>query len=138
MKRNNNNSDLGIIIQVIIFGMFILQAYVAFFCNYWQEILTMNNVRRKRITNVITNIKAYTSVYSDKLGELQADIDSIIGDEQEALDNMPESLMDSDRYTTMESAVEALQSALDAVDELSSFLSESIDSVTESLEEAKS
>lgn len=98
----------------------------------------MNNVRRKRITNVITNIKASTSVYSDKLGELQADIDSIIGDEQEALDNMPESLMDSDRYTTMESAVEALQSALDAVDELSSFLSESIDSVTESLEEAKS
>ena len=34
MKRNNNNSDLGIIIQVIIFGLFILQAYVAFFCNY--------------------------------------------------------------------------------------------------------
>lgn len=98
----------------------------------------MNNVRRKRIANVITNIKAYTSVYSDKLGELQADIDSIIGDEQEALDNMPERLMDSDRYTTLESAVEALQSALDAVDELSSFLSESIDSVTESLEESKS
>ena len=34
MRNNNNNSDLGIILQVIIFGMMILQVYVAFFCNY--------------------------------------------------------------------------------------------------------
>lgn len=34
MRNNNNNSDLGIIIQVIIFGMIILQVYTAFFCNY--------------------------------------------------------------------------------------------------------
>lgn len=32
--KNNNNSDLGIILQIFVFGMMILQAYVAFFCNY--------------------------------------------------------------------------------------------------------
>lgn len=32
--KNNNNSDLGIIIQVIAFGLLILHVYVAFFCNY--------------------------------------------------------------------------------------------------------
>ena len=32
--KNNNNSDLGIIIQVIAFGLIILQVYTSFFCNY--------------------------------------------------------------------------------------------------------
>ena len=30
----NNNSDLGIILQVIFWGLLILQVYTAFFCNY--------------------------------------------------------------------------------------------------------
>lgn len=30
----NNNSDLGIILQVFVFGMMILKVYTAFFCNY--------------------------------------------------------------------------------------------------------
>lgn len=30
----NNNSDLGIILQIFVFGMIILQVYTAFFCNY--------------------------------------------------------------------------------------------------------
>lgn len=34
MRNNNNNSDLGIILQIFVFGMMILQVYTAFFCNY--------------------------------------------------------------------------------------------------------
>ena len=34
MRNNNNNSDLGIILQVIFWGVLILQAYTTFFCNY--------------------------------------------------------------------------------------------------------
>lgn len=34
MRNNNNNSDLGIILQVIVFGMIILKVYTVFFCNY--------------------------------------------------------------------------------------------------------
>lgn len=34
MRNNNNNSDLGIILQVIVFGMMILKVYTVFFCNY--------------------------------------------------------------------------------------------------------
>lgn len=32
--HNNNNSDLGIILQVFVFGMMILKVYTIFFCNY--------------------------------------------------------------------------------------------------------
>lgn len=34
MRNNNNNSDLGIILQVFVFGMMILKVYTVFFCNY--------------------------------------------------------------------------------------------------------
>ena len=34
MRNNNNNSDLGIILQIIFWGLLILQVYTAFFCNY--------------------------------------------------------------------------------------------------------
>ncbi len=34
MRNNNNNSDLGIILQIFVFGMMILKVYTAFFCNY--------------------------------------------------------------------------------------------------------
>lgn len=34
MRNNSNNSDLGIILQIFVFGMMILKVYTAFFCNY--------------------------------------------------------------------------------------------------------
>lgn len=38
-------------------------------------------------------------------------------EEQDALDNMPENLQNSERYETMESAIDALEDAISSIDE---------------------
>lgn len=67
----------------------------------------MNNARRKVISTVI-----------DILGGLQEQIEEILDKEQEAFDNMPESLEGTDRYDAMEEAVDNLDSAVEYFEEL--------------------
>lgn len=62
----------------------------------------MNKARRTRLA----------AIY-DKITELQEMIGEIRDEEQEAMDNMPESLQGSERYETMEAAVSALEEAID-------------------------
>lgn len=67
----------------------------------------MNNIRRKQIAKVI-----------DALEGIREDIDSIHAEEEEAFDNMPESLEGTDRYDAMADAVSNLEDAVDLVEEL--------------------
>lgn len=67
----------------------------------------MNNIRRKQIAKVI-----------DALEGIREDIDSIHAEEEEAFDNMPESLEGTDRYDAMADAVSNLEDAIDLVEEL--------------------
>lgn len=67
----------------------------------------MNNTRRKQIAKVI-----------DALEGIREDIDSIHAEEEEAFDNMPESLEGTDRYDAMADAVSNLEDAVDLVEEL--------------------
>lgn len=67
----------------------------------------MNNIRRKQIAKVI-----------DALEWIREDIDSIHAEEEEAFDNMPESLEGTDRYDAMADAVSNLEDAVDLVEEL--------------------
>ena len=73
----------------------------------------MNAVRRDRARTVI-----------DRLRDISISIEAILDDEQDALDNMPENLEGSERYSKMEDAVDSLASAMDcvvdAIDELDS------------------
>lgn len=57
----------------------------------------MNKNRRKAIESII-----------DNLMDLSSEIEGIINDEQDALDNIPESLQESERANTMRDAIEAL------------------------------
>lgn len=75
----------------------------------------MNNARRKAITAIIK-----------KLEELADEIEFLKDEEQEALDNLPESLQSSERGEAMESAVYNLDEAW-----------ESMQTIIETLEEAK-
>lgn len=52
----------------------------------------MNNARRKKLQKIY-----------DQLEELKEKLDFIIEDEQTALDNMPESMWETERYENMES-----------------------------------
>lgn len=66
----------------------------------------MNKERRNRISAVI-----------QKLGECKEEIEAIKGDEQDAYDNMPESLQNSYKVEAAQSAIGALQVAEDSIEE---------------------
>jgi prefoldin subunit 5 len=65
----------------------------------------MNKERRKAI-----------EALSSRLDELKGEIESLMQEEQEYFDNMPESFQGGDKGATAESAIEALQEAVDACD----------------------
>lgn len=74
----------------------------------------MNNNRRKEIKKIIEQLK-----------ELQSRIEDVRDDEQDSLDNIPESLQESERYETSEAALENLDVSVDTIEELINILSES-------------
>lgn len=63
----------------------------------------MNNKRRKEIANAIRQIENVVS--------------SILADEEEAFDNMPESLQESERGYMSQDAQDNLNNAIDALEE---------------------
>ncbi len=60
----------------------------------------MNKARRMRLIAV-----------QSKLSDLKAEIEQIRDEEQEAYDNLPEGLQDSERGVSMEAAIEELDDA---------------------------
>ena len=69
----------------------------------------MNNSRRKRISKI-----------ADALNEGQ--IDELYEEEQEAFENIPESLQGTERYEVAENAVDMLESASSGLEDVISFL----------------
>ena len=67
----------------------------------------MNKARRKQIDAIV-----------EKLQELYADLESIQADEEEARDNIPESLWETERFEKAEASVDALEDAAGLFDEL--------------------
>ncbi len=64
----------------------------------------MNKQRRKAIGDIY-----------DKLIDIQSDLESIRDEEQEAFDNLPESIQYSERGERMEEYISSLEEALDNV-----------------------
>ncbi len=73
----------------------------------------MNKQRRKEIVNVVSSI----SIIKERL-------ESILNDEQDSYDNIPENLLDSERANQSEEAIEILEEAIDSIDEVIDTLSE--------------
>ena len=67
----------------------------------------MNKDRRKRLRLIV-----------DQGNQLLEDLRAIQEEEQDALDNIPESLQGTDRYTDMETAAELLEEAADNLEDL--------------------
>lgn len=65
----------------------------------------MNKTRRKSIQRII-----------DQLSTLKEDIDILREEEQEAYDNLPESLQESERGEAMSSAIYNLEDAMEDID----------------------
>lgn len=73
----------------------------------------MNKQRRRQITEVV-----------ERLTAIVTEIEIIQGDEQEALENLPESLQESDRAEAMQTSIDSLADALDLVEQLETTLNE--------------
>ena len=89
----------------------------------------MNRERRYRIRGLIKAFKDLSSTIQNDLSSQVQDLHDL---EEEAFDNMPESMQDSDRGTAMQDTMDELQSAVD----LCSEASDTIDSIVDSLQSA--
>lgn len=89
----------------------------------------MNKERRSRIRGLIKAFKDLSSTIQNDLSSQVQDLHDL---EEEAFDNMPESMQDYDRGTAMQYAMDELQSAVD----LCSEASDAIDSIVDSLQSA--
>lgn len=74
----------------------------------------MNKVRRARVDEVI-----------EKLQELQSEVESIMDEETEYRDNIPENMQQSERYETADQNCDCLQNAYDSIEEAVEQLEES-------------
>lgn len=88
----------------------------------------MNKARRKQIEKIIARLEDLKS----SLESIREDFEGIQSDEQEAFDNIPENLQDSERYETAAAAVDALDSAEGGFEEAT----DCIDSIIDYLNEA--
>lgn len=76
----------------------------------------MNKLRRKQIEDI-----------NDTLAKLLEQLEVLRDEEQEAYDNMPESLQDSERGEKMSDALITMESAIDSITEATEYLNESIE-----------
>ncbi|WP_302756867.1 hypothetical protein [Alistipes indistinctus] len=75
----------------------------------------MNKDRRKRLEGIY-----------EKLIEIYEELDAIIDEEQEAYDNMPESLQDSEKGERMYEGIDSLESAKDDINNAATTIEEVI------------
>ena len=67
----------------------------------------MNKVRRRELNKILDEI----AILKDRVWD-------VMNDEQDAFDNLPESLQYGDQGTKMENVIDCLQAALDSFDEI--------------------
>lgn len=75
----------------------------------------MNKQRRKAIEKI-----------SDKLEELQAELQMLKDEEEEAYDNLPESLQDGEKGEAMQEAIEYLDNADSYIEEARDALNDAV------------
>ncbi|HGW6104735.1 TPA: hypothetical protein ACNIQM_002903 [Citrobacter werkmanii] len=73
----------------------------------------MNNERRKRLT-----------LLAQQITELKDDVQSVLDEEEDAFNNLPEGLQSGERGDAMQTAIAALDAAVSALEEASDQLTE--------------
>ena len=88
---------------------------IAEFLKDKSKFTAMNKDRRKRLEGIY-----------EKLMEIYEELDAIIDEEQEAYDNMPESLQDSEKGERMYEGIDNLESARDDINNAATTIEEVI------------
>ena len=77
----------------------------------------MNKARRKALYAIVTRLQFVDNKNKDAVSSIKSDLESILYDEEYAMDNIPENMQGSYRYEMAEEACDNLQSAIDALDD---------------------
>lgn len=85
----------------------------------------MNKTRRQAIDKIKQRIAE--EIPTDIISSILEDIEAIKDEEQESLDNMPENLQGSERYEASEAAVDSLDEAYSALEELNDNIQNALD-----------
>ena len=80
-----------------------------------KEVIRVNKQRRVNLSQALTHLKAAMEIVND-----------VKRDEEDAMNNMPENLQESERYYTLEENVEALDAIADSIDEVCDTIDESL------------
>lgn len=73
----------------------------------------MNNARRKRIEAIRARLDA---VFEGELESIRSDLNDVKDEEESALEGLPENMRDGERGAAMQDAINALESAVDALE----------------------
>ena len=74
----------------------------------------MNKQRRRALGALIPQLEMMCTLRE----EITDRLDTIMGEEQEALDNLPESLQESERGQQMQEYIDTMEEVLDALQEI--------------------
>lgn len=74
----------------------------------------MNRVRRKSLKDVLGKMDELSAVLENVKDAIQA----VLGEEQEAYDNLPEGLQEAERGQQMQEYIEALEGVVDSLGDL--------------------
>lgn len=66
----------------------------------------MNNTRRKSLTDI-----------KDRIESLKSDLETLLEEENDYLDNIPENMQGGERYEKAENAVSSLENAVSSLEE---------------------
>ena len=77
----------------------------------------MNESRRASLRDAIAHLR-----------NAESTIERVCDEEQDSMDNMPENLQSSDRYSAMEDAVDHLEDAIESVQEAANSLEQAMNS----------
>ena len=97
----------------------------------------MNKQRRKAIDALITKIRGLGDEITCLVQQVQEEGVMILGDEQDAFDNMPESLQYAEKGEAAQEAINNLEYADGEIDEWVYSISDKADEIIGYLEEAK-
>lgn len=89
----------------------------------------MNKRRRKELEQLKSEFEQVCSDVNEaveKLEELKENIECLMEEEEEAYDNLPESLQESDKGEAMQTAIGYMVSAIDAADVVGASIDEAI------------
>jgi hypothetical protein len=97
----------------------------------------MNKERRKAIDDLIGEIRCLDNKMACLVQELESAVEVILGDEQDAFDNMPESLQYAEKGEAAQEAINSLEYADSVIAGWVSDITDKADEIIGYLEEAK-